>query len=111
MYTLKSISAGYCSSDKSSAVLCDLRATQEEATHHQMLRMGEAVVPMDLHLQPHTEVQQVHKEVPMVVMEPQVKEDHMDPDQEVPPVGLMGLMEVNLMQDPMDNKVQQVTGG
>lgn len=85
-----------------------------------MLRMGEGVVPMGLHLQRNTEVQQVHKEVLMVVTVPQVREDHMDPDQEVPPVGLTGLMEVNLMQDlmdnkphqdHMDNKPQQVTGG
>lgn len=76
-----------------------------------MLHTGEAVVPMGLHPQLHTGVQQVHKEALMVVMVPQVREDNMDRDQEVPPEGLMRVMEVSLMRDLMDNTLLQVTGG
>lgn len=87
------------------------RAIQEGATHHQVLHMGSAVVPMGLPTHLHTEVRPVHQEVLMVVMEPQVMEDNMGLDQGVPPVGLMGLMGDSLMEDLTDTMLLQVTVG
>lgn len=85
------------------------RAIQEGAIHHQMLHMGEAMVPMALPPQLHTEVLQVHKEVLMAVMEPQVMEGNMGQDQEVPPVGLTVVTGDSRTEDLMGTMLLQVT--
>lgn len=109
---LQSISNGY------SQVKCKYlifvhhcRAIQEEATHHQVLHTGEAVVPMGITPQVHTLVQHVHQEVLMALMVPQVREGSMGMDQGVPPAGLMGVMGDSLMEDRMDTMLQEVTIG
>lgn len=74
-----------------------------------MLHMGEAMVPMALPPQLHTEVLQVHKEVLMAVMEPQVMEGNMGQDQEVPPVGLTVVTGDSRTEDLMGTMLLQVT--
>lgn len=85
------------------------RAIQEEATHRQVLHTGEAVVPMGITPQLHMEVQRAQLEALMVLMEPQVREGSMGPDQAVPQAGLMEVMGVNLTEGIMDTMLLQVT--
>lgn len=59
----------------------------------------------------HTEVQQVHQEVLMAVMEPQGREGSMGMHQGVLPAGHTGVMGDNLMEHLMDTMLQQVTIG
>lgn len=71
-----------------------------------MLHTWEVVV---LTPQLRTEVQHVHQEVLMVVMEPQDMEGSMGMHQGVLPVGLMEVMGDSLMEHLMDTTLQQVT--
>ena len=85
------------------------RATQEGATHHQVLHMGEAMVPMGLLTHLSMVVQQVHQRDLMVVMEPQVMEGNMGLGQGVPPVLPMRVTGDSLTEDLMDTMLLQVT--
>lgn len=71
--------------------------------------MEETVVPIGLPPQVHTEVQLAHKEVIMVVMEAQVREDSMALVKEVSPAGHIGVTEDSLMEGLTDTMLLQVT--
>lgn len=67
--------------------------------------MGEATVPTGLPPRLRTEGLRVHQELLMAVMEPRVTEGNTG----TLPVGIMGVTEDSLMEDPMDTMPRQVT--